>query len=266
MFVTKYSTRIPLLNRFGSASSRLFCASVDTPNTNQLRPQRTIDPSFYEIPIYTPSEKIQGLVERYMANIARFEANQYLGEDSKRAFARALHFVDQFYLNKEASSNSNGGKTKLERYVILDSGCGRGMSTIKLAKRFPDVPVIGVDRSRRRLLTNTHYTPTPGSNDPRDLPENRLKFLSKYKTGRNKEVGDGDEEEDDFEDDEEDSNSLTSLQHEPTPPNALLLHAELADFWRLVYDHSDWIVQKHFLLHPNPYPKLKNLKKRWHGK
>ena len=35
--------------------------------------------------------------------------------------------------------------------LILDSGCGTGESTIHLARRFPNVPVIGIDKSAVRL-------------------------------------------------------------------------------------------------------------------
>ena len=35
--------------------------------------------------------------------------------------------------------------------LILDSFCGTGMSTTKLAKRFPDALVIGIDKSQDRL-------------------------------------------------------------------------------------------------------------------
>ena len=35
--------------------------------------------------------------------------------------------------------------------VVLDSGCGTGESTVHIAKRFPDTPVIGVDKSAARL-------------------------------------------------------------------------------------------------------------------
>ena len=35
--------------------------------------------------------------------------------------------------------------------VVLDSGCGTGESTIHLARKFPNLPVIGVDKSAERL-------------------------------------------------------------------------------------------------------------------
>ncbi len=41
----------------------------------------------------------------------------------------------------------NGPQSRL----ILDSGCGTGVSTLELARRFPDCRVVGVDKSAHRL-------------------------------------------------------------------------------------------------------------------
>lgn len=46
--------------------------------------------------------------------------------------------------------------------------------------------------------------------------------------------------------------------------NYLVLQADVRDFWRLVIEHN-WLVQHHYLLYPNPYPKSSQLTKRWHG-
>ena len=45
--------------------------------------------------------------------------------------------------------------------LILDSFCGTGMSTAKLAKRFPDALVIGIDKSQDRL--KKHVTSDTGN-------------------------------------------------------------------------------------------------------
>ena len=49
------------------------------------------------------------------------------------------------------------------------------------------------------------------------------------------------------------------------PDNALLLRAELGDFWRLLNDSNDLTVEETYLLYPNPYPKTKMLKQRFQG-
>ncbi|MBZ5485960.1 SAM-dependent methyltransferase [Halomonas aquamarina] len=90
--------------------------------------------------------------------------------------------------------------------LVLDAGCGVGVSTRQLAVRFPDHAVIGVDRSEDRL-------------------------------GRD---------------------------HGALPDNALLVRADLIDFWRLA-ERAGWAPARHYLLYPNPYPKGAHLKMRWHG-
>ncbi|CCQ12647.1 predicted S-adenosylmethionine-dependent tRNA (guanine-N(7)-)-methyltransferase [Pseudoalteromonas luteoviolacea B = ATCC 29581] len=44
----------------------------------------------------------------------------------------------------------------------------------------------------------------------------------------------------------------------------LLVQADLNDFWRLVLDDK-WQISHHYLLYPNPWPKAKHVKRRWHG-
>lgn len=90
--------------------------------------------------------------------------------------------------------------------LILDSGCGVGLSTRQLAERHADALVIGIDRSHDRL----------------------------------------------------------SRGHGALPDNALLVRADLGDFWRLAYA-AGWQPVRHYLLYPNPYPKAGHLKRRWQG-
>ncbi len=46
--------------------------------------------------------------------------------------------------------------------------------------------------------------------------------------------------------------------------NYCLIRADLNDFYRLVQDAS-WVISRHFILYPNPWPKSKHLQRRWHG-
>jgi len=48
------------------------------------------------------------------------------------------------------------------------------------------------------------------------------------------------------------------------PDNACLLRADLTDFWRLAR-RAGWQLQAHYLLYPNPWPKARQLQRRWHG-
>ncbi|HEV2609335.1 MAG TPA: methyltransferase domain-containing protein [Noviherbaspirillum sp.] len=93
--------------------------------------------------------------------------------------------------------------------LILDAGCGVGMSTRNLALQFPDHFVIGVDQSADRLARNTHSTGA-------------------------------------------------------TLNNCLLVRADLVDFWRLMLE-AEMHPARHYLLYPNPWPKIGHLGRRWHG-
>ncbi|TRX52475.1 tRNA (guanine(46)-N(7))-methyltransferase TrmB [Thalassomonas sp. M1454] len=46
--------------------------------------------------------------------------------------------------------------------------------------------------------------------------------------------------------------------------NYHLVRADLNDFYRLVVQEN-WPVEKHYILYPNPWPKAKHVKRRWHG-
>lgn len=48
------------------------------------------------------------------------------------------------------------------------------------------------------------------------------------------------------------------------PENCLYLQADCEDIWRLCVENN-LVFEKHFILYPNPYPKLEHLKRRWHG-
>lgn len=48
------------------------------------------------------------------------------------------------------------------------------------------------------------------------------------------------------------------------PPNTHFARADLVDFWRLLA--ADGVhVARHFVLYPNPWPKIGHLGRRWHG-
>lgn len=53
-------------------------------------------------------------------------------------------------------------------------------------------------------------------------------------------------------------------QDSPLPENVVLIRTICEDMWRLI-SAANWPIDKHYLLYPNPYPKLGDLKKRWHG-
>ena len=50
----------------------------------------------------------------------------------------------------------------------------------------------------------------------------------------------------------------------PMSANALLVRADLVDFWRLLAE-NDIRLARHYNLYPNPWPKIGHLARRWHG-
>jgi tRNA (guanine-N7-)-methyltransferase len=48
------------------------------------------------------------------------------------------------------------------------------------------------------------------------------------------------------------------------PPNLDLVRADLVDYWRLLHD-AGIRLDRHYLLYPNPWPKIGHLSRRWHG-
>jgi tRNA G46 methylase TrmB len=160
-------------------------------------------------------QRLQFIVAKNANNFADYtiSKSKHLLTMNVAAFHRAKEFVDQFYLGSNAQS---------EKVVILDSGCGQGLSTQTIGSMYPNIPCIGIDRSLTRLSSNPHYQETDG-------------------------------------------NSCKSSNHDSIISNVLLVRADLLDFWILAAFHSDWIIDRHFLIHPNPYPKHSHIKQRFYA-
>ena len=85
-----------------------------------------------------PYKELERVVRKHAATLFL----RPVADHTRKAFATAKEFVNRFYDNVSANKPLD---------VILDSGCGTGESTVHIAKRFPDTPVIGVDKSAARL-------------------------------------------------------------------------------------------------------------------
>lgn len=94
--------------------------------------------------------------------------------------------------------------------LILDAGCGVGESTLRLAQRYPDHFVVGVDQSEKRLAAGKDWWSGP------------------------------------------------------LPDNFVWARADLVDVWRLLAEQAV-PVARHYVLYPNPWPKIGHLARRWHG-
>lgn len=112
------------------------------------------------------------------------------------------------------------------------------MSSTTLARRFPRLPVVGLDRSLHRLGKNRHYTrPCGGDNGG-------AATSTGAPAGAGIDAGGG-------------------------LGNLLLLRCDVVDFWLGAAEgpvaSGEWAVALHALLYPNPYPKAGQFKLRWHG-
>ncbi len=102
--------------------------------------------------MYEKHSKTEETALKHIVNYHKWSTHYEIKQHTSEAFEDAKNFVDAFY----------GAGYTGPRYVVLDSGCGVGMSTFKLGKKFPDIPVIGIDRSEKRLsrrlkLDNIEY-------------------------------------------------------------------------------------------------------------
>jgi len=175
------------------------------------------DKSVYDISVQDEHPRLRETCLLHIEHMNAFAEKHVISQHTLEAFKEAEAFVNAHYLRRGAGGHLrvdaavqhvDGGSSGGLQHVILDSGCGTGASTRLLAKAFPDLPVIGVDRSAHRL-------------SKRDQP--------------------------------------------PIPGNALLLRAELVDFWMLTCTQPSWVVERHFILYPNPYPKARHHKRRFPG-
>ena len=130
-------------------------------------------------------------LEEVVRKYARTTFLRPIAEHTREAFAEAEEFVRKFYEDanntarkadpgtvsgvtngtSETAPGTVSGVTSAETVpvdVILDSGCGTGESTIHIARRFPNNPVIGIDKSFARLNKAGNPVQTAGEDVPRN--------------------------------------------------------------------------------------------------
>ena len=136
-------------------------------------------------------ETIHKDLEEVVRKYARTTFLRPIAEHTREAFAEVEEFVKKFY---DARNNGQPPQEQNEKLwipapialrtpgsrmtaepsdagiaplaVILDSGCGTGESTIHIARRFPDIPVIGIDKSCARLNKAGNPSQTAGDDVP----------------------------------------------------------------------------------------------------
>ena len=232
----------------------------------------------YEITVSEQHPRTEETALRHFETYGAWQQHHVVAGHTKQAFDEAVAFVQAFY--------GNGNAPTGDQPVILDSGCGQGLSTLHLARANPTVPVIGIDRSANRLSRDV-----VGRRERSRSRWNLARAGAREAGGSAAEVaarqdgdvdgdgGDGvenDGEDDDEEDVDDDSgqqgqrgqidgNSTPFVKSYKSCPNVLFVRAEIADFWLLSALHTPWTIQQHAILYPNPYPKSKHLRRRWHG-
>ena len=122
-------------------------------------------------------------LEKVVRKYARTTFLRPIADHTREAFAEAEEFVQKFYEAAEKGDpGTESGMTNEKKKgapatecgmtapvaVILDSGCGTGESTIHIARRFPNIPVIGIDKSNARLNKAGNPSQTAGE----DVPSN----------------------------------------------------------------------------------------------
>lgn len=113
----------------GAGQTRLYATTADATDAS------AVDFEIYAIPERAVDEAaIAHLVERHVRAHATYLAKRPVAAHTQAAFHEAAAFARR-----------RGAP------LVVDAGCGTGLSTITLAARFPEHTVIGVDRSEARL-------------------------------------------------------------------------------------------------------------------
>ena len=124
-------------------------------------------------------------LEEVVRKYARTTFLRPIADHTRKAFAEVETFVEKFYgkngdpVPAQGRDDMVSGVTNAIRdgapganaetapvAVILDSGCGTGESTIHIARRFPGIPVIGIDKSCARLNKAGNPSQTAGEDVP----------------------------------------------------------------------------------------------------
>ena len=209
-------------------------------SSSPLPLRKALQYSGYGIDVHSPHPKTEQVAWRHCATYGTRAEHHRVALHTRQAFDAAVAFVDDFY-----KSDNNGIKA-----VILDSGCGRGLSTYNLAMANPMVPVLGIDRSTHRLSRNVIENASVGWDEDEDEVEEEDQEYDGGDVVGGKGSG---------------QPHIPFTRRYPGVPNAVFVRAEISDFWDLVNTASDWTVQEHAIMYPNPYPKSKHLQRRWHG-
>lgn len=113
-------------------------------------------------------ESLHKDLEEVVRKYARTTFLRPIADHTREAFAEVEEFVRKFYEGNGDPGTASGviNAEIAPRAVILDAGCGTGESTIHIARRFPGIPVIGIDKSCARLNKAGNPSQTAGEEVP----------------------------------------------------------------------------------------------------
>lgn len=121
-------------------------AKISLPSSVNMKKPFSIDD--YDIKVFKEHPKVTEVALKHCRTWNIYSNLTVLSTHTVFAFEEAQQFVDSFYGNQPNVS--------IKKYVIIDSGCGVGHSSIRLSKMHPTTPVIGIDRSFVRLSKNKY--------------------------------------------------------------------------------------------------------------
>ena len=208
---------------------------------------------------------LRRLVEKHVLTLDRYLQSKPLAEHTSQAFATLYQQWQQepFLLGKtnhnhNHTTSTNTCTSKPTR-IILDSGCGTGRSSLYLGQQHPDAIVVGVDKSLARLsrrhsrpwtkaMTNHHYHQHQHHHQQHQHQHQPPPWTNPDGNNNN--------------------HNETTMLLRRVADNVWLVRAELVDFWRCwsqAAHHPALALDEHYLLYPNPYPKLEQVQRRWYA-
>jgi SAM-dependent methyltransferase len=199
----------------------------------------------------TDKERLRDVVTKHCLSLDRFLSNTPIADHNQEAFSKLKSIIPP------------------NATLILDSGCGTGLSTRRIAASLwnngtssdaNNTWVLGVDRSLIRLERNS------GFREQQQQQQDQAK--------RNEESEKKDQKSDIPWTNNHDVNEKGEYHEDDVFGRVLWMRMECVDLWRLILQYNrqeenpaahHWNIQTHYLLYPNPYPKAKRWKSRWYG-
>lgn len=261
-----------------------------TTSASSLEGDVSTNPTRYTIDVDVHPD-VAEIAVKHAVQLPRFLDNYPISSHTQEAYAQAVEFVRNFH----HASAGNGGTVMLstqhpqdgrdtkageeascvqqqqqqQRHsplpVVLDSGCGTGRSSALLARSYPHLPVIGIDRSAVRLSKGGDGAGSRAGRNRRHVDGSRIQAQVGRRGSDEEQHVDGENTGDRNAPLTERKGGRGSRRREPLPENLLLLRADLVDLWVLASRDNVWQVEEHSILYPNPYPKRSQLRSRWHG-